>query len=160
MNHNRRRKKLILPRMQVGLMGSFFCVALVALAFQFLLVVRIVSQVADALPTETDVLQAEINGAMIRVGILSTILLLPAAALVGIGATFRVAGPVYRLKTWLNQVVAGETSEPCHLRDSDDPEMHELCALVNQVAEPRLAQNRNHQTSAPAAAESATQRAA
>ena len=45
------------------------------------------------------------------------------------------------MKTWARAVLANEESGKCHLRHGDVDEMHELCDLINRVAEPMLARN-------------------
>lgn len=48
---------------------------------------------------------------------------------VGILVTFRIAGPLYRFETHLNQIAAGEDPGECYIRKSD--ELHSMCAAIN-----------------------------
>ena len=46
---------------------------------------------------------------------------------VGVAATFRIAGPIYRIKTYLRQVIDGEALPDCRLRKGDH--LHDLADL-------------------------------
>ena len=58
-------------------------------------------------------------------------MLLPLTIAVGILATFRIAGPVYRFEKYLKAVIRGEEVGPCRIRKGD--EFQELCELINEA---------------------------
>jgi nitrogen fixation/metabolism regulation signal transduction histidine kinase len=59
---------------------------------------------------------------------------LPLTIAVGILVTFRIAGPVYRLKEFLKSIASGATPEDCRLRKGD--ELQDLCSLANDATAP------------------------
>lgn len=130
----RRRRKLIRPRLQLKLTGIATGVALVALLLQFLLFSRVTATLAARMPNDAlyllELAQRELLWALVT----SVCLLLPLSIGVGILSTFRVAGPVYRLERYLQQVADGERPADCRLRDGD--ELQDLCRLVNEATRP------------------------
>ena len=56
-------------------------------------------------------------------------MLLPATLLIGIHATFRVAGPIYRFEQHLRAVASGMHAGDCRIRRGD--ELHDLCDSIN-----------------------------
>ena len=66
--------------------------------------------------------------------LISFALFLPLMFFVGILVTFRFAGPVYRFKMYLGEVIRGEKPKDCRLRKGD--ELQDLCAVINQATEP------------------------
>ena len=62
------------------------------------------------------------------------LIFLPLTYAVGILTTFRIAGPLYRFETFLNQVLAGEKPERFRLRKGD--ELQDFADLLNAVTEP------------------------
>ena len=65
---------------------------------------------------------------------------------VAIIVTFRIAGPVFRMRSFLNRVRDGEQTTPCTLRKGDA--FGDLCQAINEATEP-LRNPTNH-TPAPA----------
>ena len=59
--------------------------------------------------------------------------LVPSFWLLMLAATWRVAGPLYRIRAFLNEVIKGERVEPCTLRKKD--KLQDICDLVNEVTE-------------------------
>lgn len=132
---HRRRFRIIRPRLQLRLIGSFFGIAALALLLQYLAFLWMVADAAVDMPAVAAAVAA--NAAWVLAG--SFALLLPLTLLVGVLMTHRIAGPVYRLETFLKQVESGEAREDCRLRKGD--ELQELCALVNQATAARRAHN-------------------
>jgi signal transduction histidine kinase len=60
--------------------------------------------------------------------------LLPVTLLVAILVTHRWCGPLYRMQTYLREVVNGENPQDCRLRTGD--ELVEFCALLNRATRP------------------------
>ena len=73
----------------------------------------------------------EVPALMIRVLAFTLAVIVPLLVAVGILLTFRTAGPLYRLETHLEAVIAGRETGPCRLRDGD--ELQQLRALVNEA---------------------------
>jgi signal peptidase II len=132
--HPQRRRKLIKPGLQLRLTGVFLGVALMCFVMQLLMVALALSEVANALPSGNGALQEAIPDLLTRVFLMSALAFLPLILLVGVTATFRIAGPIYRFEQYLRAVAAGTESGPCRIRKGD--ELHELCEIINAATEP------------------------
>lgn len=130
----KRRIKLIQPRLQLRLVAVFAGIAVLALLLQCLLFYQVMTLVATTLPTDGLIVLTEINQHLPRILAISLGLMLPAVFWIGILATFRIAGPVYRLENYLKQVARGEQPEDCRLRKGD--QLVELCKAVNEATRP------------------------
>lgn len=130
----KRRNKLIRPRLQLKLVTVFAGIAVLALLLQCLLFYRTMTAMAVHLPHDGLIVMSEVNDQLGHILFLSLGLLLPATFWIGILVTFRIAGPVYRLENYLQQVARGERPEDCRLRKGD--ELAELCVAVNQATRP------------------------
>lgn len=130
----KRRIKLIQPRLQLRMIAVFAGVALTSLLLQFLLFAQMLSRLAVRLPNDALIVLSELRGELISVLFVSLVVLLPLMFAIGVLVTFRVAGPVYRLETYLGQVAAGERPADCRLRKGD--ELMDLCAAVNEATRP------------------------
>ena len=135
----KRRIRLIRPRLQLRLIMSITGVAVLALALQYMVFMRVLASVALALPNDGAALMTLISAKLLAVAILTLAMLLPAALLVGVLVTHRIAGPIYRFEVYLKQVLAGTQTAECRLREGD--ELQDLCVLINQVTEPLRAQH-------------------
>jgi hypothetical protein len=125
----RRRVKLILPRLQLTLVAWFLAVTAVGLLLQFALLGAFLTRFASALP-EGGARVAE-QGMEMLVGALlaSLLLVLPVAVGVGILATFKIAGPIYRFERYFEELARGEWNGPCHIRKGDA--LQETCDKLN-----------------------------
>jgi methyl-accepting chemotaxis protein len=132
--HQRRRVKLILPALQFRLIAYSGAIATLALGLQFLLFSRLVGQLAARLPSE-NVRALELGSrALLEALGLSAMLLLPLVLWIGINATFRIAGPLFRMKRYLEQVARGEKPADCQLRRGD--QLQDFCAAINEATRP------------------------
>lgn len=124
-----RKRRLIKSGLQLRLIAVFFSVACLASVFQIFLVNRAVVAAARDLPSGGVELLGLLPG-IVQTGLIVTVAaLLPAILVIGVLATHRVAGPVYRFETYLRLVAMGETDEPCVVRKGD--ELKDLCDLIN-----------------------------
>lgn len=129
MKNNRRRIRLINPRLQWKFVLSFTAIACAAVTFEALVVNRLVIRAAGRLPRDGDLLIAEATNIML-LGLGATLLVLvPAAVAFGVVATFRVAGPLFAMRRHLDQVARGENPGRCHIRRED--ELHDFCDSLN-----------------------------
>jgi hypothetical protein len=129
----RRRVRLIRPKLQMRLMASFLGVAVLALSLQYMVFLRVLAAAALELPHDGAILMGEIAAHLGLVFVVSLLGLLPATFVVGLLVTHRVVGPLYRFETYLAQLLAGDTKEPCRIRKGD--ELQELCDLINRSTE-------------------------
>jgi hypothetical protein len=130
----KRRIKLIRPRLQLKLTMIFVGMSALALLLQYVLFLRIVSDLALKLPEDGLILLDEMSGFLTGVLMKSFALFLPVIFLVGILTTFRIAGPLYRFETYLRGLSRGEESEPCRIRKGDD--LQDFCQVLNEATAP------------------------
>jgi hypothetical protein len=130
----KRRIKLIRPRLQLKLTAISTGVAIIALSLQYLLFSKTLTSLATDLPNDALLLMDVSRGPLLLALGISLAVLLPLSVSVGILTTFRVAGPVHRLESYLEQVRRGERPADCRLREGD--ELLELCRLVNEATRP------------------------
>jgi hypothetical protein len=127
----RRRIKLIKPRLQLKLVGVFVGLSGLGFLLQSLHVGLRLSELAASVPEGGTYLMAVMPELPLEILLVSFGMLLPLTIAVGILVTFRIAGPVYRFEKYLQQVLRGEEVGPCRIRKGD--EFVELCELINQV---------------------------
>lgn len=130
----KRRVKLIRPRLQLKLVGTFAGLSLFALVFQFILFGMVAARFAAGLPNDGDVLFAQLAPALSMVLAASLALVMPFTFWIGVRMTHRIAGPVHRFESFLAAVSAGERPADFHLRDGD--ELNELAEWINRATEP------------------------
>jgi len=134
MHYKRRRLRLILPRLQLRLILTFVGISALSMVLQYLVFLSVLSEAAATLPHDNALMLDRVSNALGLVLLLSFGLLLPATFVVGVLATHRIAGPLYRFERYLTQVIAGETKGDCRLRQGD--ELVELCDLINRATAP------------------------
>ena len=137
----RRRIKLIKPRLQLKLVGVFVGLSGLGFLMQSLHVGLRLSELAANVPEGGPYLMAVMPELPLEILTVSFGMLLPLTIAVGIMVTFRIAGPIYRFEKFLKQVVSGEQVGPCKLRRGD--ELEELCELINQATESIRLRNAN-----------------
>ena len=130
----RRKIKLIKPRLQLRLTGVFLGLSGLGFLLQSLHVGLRLSEVAGRLPSDGTFLMGMLPRLPIEILLFSFGMLAPLTLAVGVLVTFRIAGPVYRFEKYLQEVKSGKQLGPCKLRDGD--ELQELCTLINEVTEP------------------------
>ncbi len=103
----KRRIKLINPRLQLKLVGVFVGLASVTLVLQLLLLGFDLRFAATNLP-EGELLNQMVPGILGRSLLLSAGMMIPVTLGVGIVVTHRIVGPVYRFEQHLKAIVRGE----------------------------------------------------
>ena len=128
-----RKRKLIKSGLQLRLVTVFLVMGGLAALFQVLMLNRSILAVAR----RTGVSGAEFVEAVPHLltinGLYTLGVLVPLMAIVGILATHRIAGPVYRFEKHLELLARGEKPGPCIIRKGD--ELQELCQWINRAAE-------------------------
>ncbi len=132
--NDRRRIKLIKPRLQLRLTAVFLGLSGLGFLLQALHVGLRLSEVSGTLPHDGPYLMSMLPELPIEILLFSFGMLMPLTLAVGVLVTFRIAGPVYRFEQFLRAVKGGKQLGPCKLRDGD--ELQELCTLINEVTEP------------------------
>lgn len=126
-----RSNKLTNWRMQLKLTGWFVGAGLFALSLQYILTVNALTQVA--MENAVDPAQAfdTVTSESRRVFLVSAMSTLALMTVIGILATARLAGPLYRLRRFLEEIIRGEAPPDCRLRKGD--ELIDFCELLNKA---------------------------
>lgn len=130
---SRRRRHLIDRRIQLKFVATFAATAGIAVLVQAIVTGYVLSTVVEQAPNDRLLLLAAAPRAT-AIGVLTSFLLLmPAAALMGVMLTFPIAGPLYRFKQHLASIARGERPGPCKIREGD--ELQDLCELLNAAVD-------------------------
>lgn len=151
----KRSIKLILPTMQLRLIGYFAGASLLSLGLQYLLFSQAMSALAADLPSDGLFVLDRLPRVLSGVFLTSAALIFPVIAWVGLQTTFRLAGPLYRFEKHLEAVNQGSESRPCKLRSGD--QLQQLCRLINEASRARREANAAAARSAAASSEFQTQ---
>ena len=130
----KRKRKLIRPGLQLRLSGVFVGLVTLMLLLQYMLLGAELYRAAGELPSDGTRLLAMTDGVALRVVVASALVFLPLTLLVGVLASFRIAGPVYRFERFLEALRDGEQPEDFQLRDGD--ELKEIATLLNDATRP------------------------
>ncbi len=130
---DRRSRYLIEPRFQGKFILAFLSIASLYVLVQAFVFSHMIVNVAGELPQgEEMLLPAFFSG--LKINLLVTLLVLvPLTVAIGTFLTFRVAGPLYRFRTYLGQIADGEYPGPCRIRKEDD--LQDLCDVLNRAVE-------------------------
>jgi hypothetical protein len=134
MSYKRRFLRLVQPRLQLRLMLAFGAVAATGLLMQYLLFALVLTRAAEGLPQDGLLLLDQLGELMLAILLGSFLVLLPVVGLVGILATRRWAGPLYRFERFLEQLVEGDRPGDIRLRDGD--ELTRFADLLNRATAP------------------------
>lgn len=135
-SHHKRKVKLIKPRLQIKLTLIFMGFSALALLLQYLLLTSSLTSAALRLPTDGALMLREISSVLLRSIGISFALFMPPIFMIGVLTTFRFAGPLHRLETFMQATIDGQQPEDCKLRKGDEPELHNFCELLNEVTSP------------------------
>ena len=130
----RRKRKLIKPKLQLRLTGIFVGLTALSLLLQFVLFTNVLHETAVGLPHDGPIVLGEINSITSRVLVASFLVFLPLTLSIGVLCTFRIAGPVYRFEQFLSSVIRGERPKDFKLRKGD--QLTELADLINEATRP------------------------
>lgn len=145
----KRRKKLILPGLQLRLTGTFALIALLALAMQTLLITRFLMVRGASDPEAYGAIVPDVLASIWTAFAVAGFVLVPVIMVTGVRLTHRIAGPVFRFERYLADVRDGKATEPCKIRKSDS--LHQLCRAINEACAPLLDQARGaEEESSPA----------
>jgi hypothetical protein len=132
MANYKRKKKLINSTLQLKLVGSFLAVACLASLFQVLILNNSMMGIVSRNSGAGDELLASLPGIMARNVLLTLGVLAPLMFTVGVLITHRVAGPAYRMETYLRQIAReGRVASRCRIRKGD--ELRGLCDALNDA---------------------------
>ena len=130
----KRKKKLINPRLQLRIILIFFCAAALAVQLEAVLIAITLSRLAKTMPNDGAELTERMPEFVRTNLILAFVVLAPLMLVIGVIATFKICGPLYRFEVFLRAVRDGRQIEPCRIRKDD--ELHDFCTLLNEVTAP------------------------
>jgi len=130
----KRRKKLIDPSLQLKLTVVFVGLTAMGLLLQFGLFARNISHVALRLPNDGLLLVNEMSSLVTSTLVWSFLVFLPITFVVGILTTFRIAGPLYRFRVFMTDILRGDKPADCRIRKGD--QLQDFCDLLNRVTAP------------------------
>ncbi len=125
--------------LQLRMTMVFVTIASLAAIFQVFLINRAMIGVARKLPNDGEALLEHLPTLFSTSVMWTGLVLIPVLLLVGILMTFRVAGPVFRIERYLNDVADGKDVGQCTIRGRD--ELHSLCDAVNRAVTTLQSQN-------------------
>jgi prepilin-type N-terminal cleavage/methylation domain-containing protein len=131
---NRRKRKLIEPRLQWRFASIFLTCAALAALVQSVAQCYLLMRIADALPHDGVELKSRLLDVLGGSFLVTILLLTPVMLAVGILSTFPIVGPLYRFRVFLTQLANGERPGPCKIRKGD--ELQDLCELLNRATAP------------------------
>ncbi len=134
MTRYRRRNKLPKPSLQLWLTSTFMGTLVLSILLQLMVTRTSMLQVAVELPHDGEILLQEINAMQGTTLLVCLLVLLPICFVVGVLATFRIAGPIYRFEVHLRKLARGEDPGACHIRKGD--RLQDFCELLNLATEP------------------------
>lgn len=129
-----RRTRLVDPRLQSKFILAFACVAGCCVLLQAVSAVLSLHALADRLPFDGPIVLSELGRTTFAGLVVSFLLLVPLSVAVATILTHRVAGPLYRMRLFLEAVERGERPEDCRIRTGD--ELQDFCALINRATAP------------------------
>ena len=125
----KRRIKLIQPRFQLKLIGSFLGISALALLLQFLVLGKHLSELALSMPDGGVYLNSVKTRMLMETLAFSFGVLLPLTICVGVLVTFRIAGPLHAFEQYFKRIANGEQVGHMSLRKND--QLQDLCENVN-----------------------------
>jgi len=131
MGRFRRTRKLIRTELQLKLVLVFLVVSFACVMFQVLLLNRSILALSRGMVVERDILLDGLPRLFVQNLAITSVVLLPLTFLIGILATHRIAGPIYRFEQYLAAVARGEDPGPCRIRKRD--ELQDLCKRINEA---------------------------
>ena len=133
-SHRPRRKKLVQPGLQLTVCLWTLCLVAAALTMQFIFTARAFSRIAVDLPGNPEEHFNRFVSEAFHILAVSVGVVLPLTCLVGVLATFRLVGPIARMKGFLVAIQRGERPPDIQLRKGD--QLREFCGLLNDVTGP------------------------
>ena len=124
-----RKRKLIKPGLQLRLTVVFLCIACAGVSVQAIVLNSSMHSLLNEVEAGKASLLGEWPSLMAFNMVLAFALLVPMTLVVGIWATFKITGPIYRIESHCKAILRGEDPGDCRLRRSD--ELHDFCDLIN-----------------------------
>ena len=129
-----RLNKLVDRGLQLRMVMWFALTGTLSVGLQFMMTVNAMSELAlEAQASPADAYNAA-AGAAVRVLVTTLAISLPVITTVGVLVSFRVTGPLHRLRGFLQQIARGEHPGDVRLRKGD--ELQDFARLLNDATRP------------------------
>lgn len=132
--HEKRKRKLIEPRIQLRFALIFLTTSALAVLVQTMVVCYLMLGIADRLTHDGVELKSHLPDVLAGSLLCTSVLLVPLTLAVGIKSSHKVVGPLYRFRLYLSELAAGSKPQPCRIREDD--ELQDFCELLNRATEP------------------------
>jgi len=132
----RRRRKLIEPKLQLRLVATFLLVGAATTLLQAISLIHALN-IAIGGPAGSGKIADEAPRIIFENLLFGFAICVPIVVVVGVFATFRMVGPAYRMRIYLQDLALNGYTGPCRIRSNDD--FQGLCNALN-VAVGRLRQ--------------------
>ncbi len=115
-----RRSRLPNKNLQLRLTGLFVGMSAVGLATQHCLSMLALRSAVRSVPNVPEEFVTSLTSSLAGYAALTALVLFPLTIAVGVFATFRIAGPVYRIEQHLLSLSRGEDPGTCRVREGDE----------------------------------------
>ena len=129
----RRRQKLVEPGLQLKVIGTFVVLAGISAVLQALVLIHALGAFAGESGSQGAPPVNQVRSLVIEHLVIGLAICVPIFVVVGTFVTFRVAGPAYRFRRYLEDLARDGYSGPCVIRRGD--EFQDLCAALNLAIE-------------------------
>jgi len=129
---HRRRRKLIEPKLQLKLVATFVLVAAAATLLQAISLMHALNTSMGAGFSGGHVAE-QAPRIFVDNLLFGFAICVPIVAVVGVFATFRMVGPAYRMRIYLQDLAQNGYSGPCRIRRDD--EFQGLCTALNAAVD-------------------------
>ena len=117
----KRKKKLIDSTLQLRLIATVLCISCITSLFQVVLLNRSLLDLSARLPRTGQVVLAEVPSILLTNVMVTLLVLVPLSFGVGLLATHRIAGPIWRMQRYLDDISErGSSKGLVQLRERDE----------------------------------------
>ena len=127
----KRKKKLVLPHVQLKLVTGFFCCSALAVIVQSLVLHYFLAGLAEEIPKAQAEISMHVPRLLAMTILMTFALLAPLTLFIGINLSFPIVGPMRRFERFLLDTLDGKNPPDCSIRETD--ELQEFCRLINLV---------------------------
>ena len=130
----RRRRMLI----DLSIQGRLLILSPLCSLYSIIMVSFMTNKSLYDLASEMGVAHSKVESAISEIVLwnaaILALVLIPSFWLLTLAGTWRIAGPLYRMRQFLKGILRGSESEPCRLRRKDC--LQDFCAMLNEATEP------------------------
>ena len=128
---------MIEPRLQLRFSLIFLTSAALAALVQSITFSFLLMKIADRLPNDGLELKSRLTDVLAGSFLVTLAILVPLTMAVGIAATHRVVGPLYRFRVYLTELAGGQRPGPCKIREKDESHPNRPRSSPRRAESPR-----------------------